>query len=101
MREAISADLRYARPVMSAVIAAAYARPSSESYGQAARHQERAEVRVAEAELAVAPGVALDLGRRIRGVADEDLLGEEHDVDRVLERLDVELAVVAAELHKV
>ena len=28
-----SADLRYARPVMSAVIAAAYARPSSESYG--------------------------------------------------------------------
>src|ERR671922_452339 len=33
MRPAISADLRYARPVISAVIAAAYARPSSESYG--------------------------------------------------------------------
>ena len=32
-RAAICADLRYARPVMSAVIAAAYARPSSESYG--------------------------------------------------------------------
>ena len=31
IREAISADLRYARPVISAVIAAAYARPSSES----------------------------------------------------------------------
>src|SRR5438034_1383153 len=33
MRAAISDDLRYARPVISAVIAAAYARPSSESYG--------------------------------------------------------------------
>src|SRR6266550_604623 len=33
MRRAISADLRYARPVISPVIAAAYARPSSESYG--------------------------------------------------------------------
>ena len=32
IRLAISADLRYARPVMIAVIAAAYARPSSESY---------------------------------------------------------------------
>ncbi len=32
MRAAIAADWRYARPVMSAVIAAAYARPSSESY---------------------------------------------------------------------
>src|SRR3954464_3215825 len=34
MRPAISADLRYARPVISAVIAAAYARPSSESYAR-------------------------------------------------------------------
>src|SRR5919109_704718 len=33
MREAIAADLRYARPVIRAVTAAAYARPSSESYG--------------------------------------------------------------------
>ena len=31
MRLAMSADLRYARPVMIAEIAAAYARPSSES----------------------------------------------------------------------
>ena len=31
IRPAISADLRYARPVIMAVMAAAYARPSSES----------------------------------------------------------------------
>ena len=60
-----------------------------------ARHQERAEVRVAEPELAVRLRVPLDLGRRVRRVADGDLLREEDDVDRVLERLDVELAVLA------
>src|SRR5581483_2188906 len=45
--------------------------------------------------------VALDLGRRIRRVAYEDLLREEDDVDGVLEGVDVELAVLAAELHEV
>src|SRR3712207_9382330 len=53
------------------------------------------------AELAVGLRVPLDLGRRVRRVADEDLLREEHHVDRVLEGLDVELAVLAAELHQV
>jgi hypothetical protein len=33
-RPAMSADLRYARPVMIAEIAAAYARPSCESYAR-------------------------------------------------------------------
>src|SRR5215467_6496377 len=37
MRDAISADFRYARPVISDVIAAAYARPSSESYSPSSR----------------------------------------------------------------
>src|SRR5207249_5676005 len=69
--------------------------------GQAARHQQRAEVRVAEPELAVGLRVPLDLWRRVRGVADGDLLREEDGVDRVLEGLDVELAVLAAELHQV
>ena len=68
---------------------------------EAARHQERAEVRVAEAELAEPLRVPADLGRRVGRVADEDLLREEHDVDGVLEHLDVELAVLAAELHEV
>ncbi len=66
-----------------------------------ARHEQRAEVRVAEPELAERLRVAADLGRRIRRVADRDLLREEDDVDRVLERLDVELAVLTAELHEV
>ena len=68
---------------------------------EAARHQQRAEVRVAEAELAEPLRVPADLGRRVGRVADEDLLREEHHVDRVLEHLDVELAVLAAELHEV
>ncbi len=68
---------------------------------QAARHQERAQVRVTEPELAVVPRVLLDLGRGVGGEPDEDLLGEEDRIRSVLERLDVELAVLAAELHKV
>jgi hypothetical protein len=47
------------------------------------------------------PSVSVDLGRRVARVADEDLLREEHRVDRVLEALDVELAVLAAELEEV
>ena len=69
--------------------------------GEAVRHQQRAEVGVAEAELAEAVGVLGDLLGRVAGEADDDLLGEEDDVDRVLEVLDVEAAVLAAELHQV
>ena len=72
-------------PVMSAVIAPAHARPWSESYGKPARHQQRAEVRVAEPELAERPGVLADLLGRVVGLPDHDLLGGEHDLDRVPE----------------
>jgi len=62
-------------------------------------HQQRAEVRVAEPELAEGLRVRLDLRRRIRGVADGDLLCKEHHVGSVRKGLDVELAVLAAEFH--
>ena len=62
--------------------------------GQAVGHQQRAEVGVADAELAEAPGVLGDLLGRVVGVADEDLLGGEDDLDRGLEALDVERVVV-------
>ena len=67
----------------------------------AVAHQERAEVRVAEAELAERVRVLRDPVRRVARGADDDLLREEHDVDRVLVGLDVEAAVRAAELHQV
>ena len=69
--------------------------------GKAARHQERAEVRVAEPELAHRARVARDLLGRVAREADDDLLGQEDDVDRVLEALDVERAVLAQELQEV
>src|SRR5919201_987711 len=74
--------------------------PRSRTASQA-RRQERSEVRVTEPELAEGLGGALDLRGRVRRVANEDLLREEHHVDRVLERLDVKLAVLAPELHQV
>ena len=58
--------------------------------GQAERHQQGAEVGVAEAELAEAAGRLADRLGRVVGVADEDLLGGEDDLDRGLEALDVE-----------
>ncbi len=69
--------------------------------GQAARHQQRAEVGVAEPELAHLVRVLADLLGRVRRVGDEDLLRREDDVDGVREALDVELAVGAAEAHEV
>ena len=68
---------------------------------KAAGHQECAEVRIAEAELAEGLRVALDLRRRIRGIADKDLLCEEHYVDGVFECLDIELTIFAAEFHQI
>ena len=53
-------------------------------------HQERAEVRVAEAELAERAGVDADLLGRVARRADDDLLREQDDVDRVLEGRHVE-----------
>ena len=63
---------------------------------EAVGHQERAEVRVAQAELAERAGVLADLLGRVARRRDDDLLREEHDVDGVLEALDVEAAVVRA-----
>ena len=65
------------------------------------RHQLGAEVGVAEAELAEARALRADLLGRVARRADDDLLREEDDVDRVLEVVDVEAAVRAAELHQV
>ena len=69
--------------------------------GQAAAHQQRAEVGVAEAERAELVAVLLDLRRRVAGVVDEDLLGGDRQLGRVPIGLDVELAVRVDELHEV
>ena len=69
--------------------------------GQAAAHEQRAEVRVAQAERPELVRVLLDLRRRVRGVVDEDLLGGERQARRVAVVLDIELAVLADELHEV
>src|SRR5947207_899180 len=64
-------------------------------------HQQGAEVGVAEPELAERLGVGSDRLGRVRRVADDDLLGEEDDLDRVLVRLDVESAVLAQEFQQI
>ena len=69
--------------------------------GQAERHQQRAEVGVAEAELAEVAARLGDLRRRVVGPADEDLLGREHDLDGVAEGVDVEVAVGVEVLEQV
>ena len=69
--------------------------------GQAAAHQQRAEVGVAEPERPEAVGVLLDLRRRVARVVDEDLLGRDREPRRVAVGVDVELAVRAHELHEV
>ena len=61
--------------------------------GHAVGHEVGAEVRVAEAELAEGARVDADLLGRVARRPDEDLLREEHDVDRVLVGVDVEGAV--------
>ncbi len=67
----------------------------------AVRHQISAEVGVAQPQLPESAGVVADLLGRIARRRHDDLLREEHDVDRVLERLDVERAVRPPELHEV
>src|SRR6202049_4701883 len=68
---------------------------------EAHRHQERAEVGVAETQGAKRLRVLADRGSGVRGVGDDDLLAGEADVDRVPVPLDVELAVFRLELHQV
>ncbi len=86
MRAARRAEVAYAWPVISAVIAPAHGPTLVGVVGQAERHEQRAEVGVAEPELAEAPGGLADLLGRVVGVADEDLLGDEDDLDGGAER---------------
>ena len=69
--------------------------------GQAARHQQRAEVGVAEAERTERVAVLGDRRRRIARVVDEDLLRRDHHAAGRAIRIDVELAVVLDERHQV
>ena len=68
---------------------------------ETALHEQRAEVRVADAELAVAPRVRRDRRRRIVREADQDLLRGEHDVDGAGEPRHIELSVRVHETHEV
>ena len=68
---------------------------------QAARHQQRAEVRVAEAERTIGVAVLPDRLGRIARVVDDDLLRGDERANRRLVGHDVELAVVLHELHQV
>ena len=54
--------------------------------GEAAVHQQRAEVGVAQAERPEAVAVLLDLRRRVAGVVDQDLLRRDRDLGREQER---------------
>ena len=69
--------------------------------GEAAAHQQRAEVGVAEPERAELVRVLLDPRRRVGRVVDEDLLGGEGDLGREAVGVRVELAVRVDELHQV
>ena len=69
--------------------------------GQAGRHDQAAEVRIAQPQRPEAMAIGGDLLRRIAGVVDQDFLGDKHHPARRLEPLGVERAVVAAELHQV
>ena len=69
--------------------------------GQALGHQQRAQVGVADAELAEGPRRLGDLLRRVVGVADDDLHAGEDDRHRRLEAVDVELVVPVEEREQV
>ena len=69
--------------------------------GQAQGHEERAQVGVAQPQLAeLARRLGDPLGRVV-GVADQDLLGGEHHLDGLLEPLDVESRVLTHEGEQV
>ena len=69
--------------------------------GQAARHQQRAEVGVAQAERTVGVAVLANRLARVARVVDDDLHRREHRPDRRLVGHRVELAVGLDELHQV
>src|SRR5690606_23253263 len=62
--------------------------------GQAQRHERRAEVGVADADVAGSAGLGGDLVGRVLGSPDQDVLRGHDHADGVLEGLDVELAVI-------
>ena len=69
--------------------------------GQAAVHEQHAQVRVAEAERPVVVAVLVDGQRRVARVVDQDLLRGDHGAAGGAEGLGVELAVRLHELHEV
>ena len=69
--------------------------------GQALRHEQRAQVGVADAELAEGARRLPDPLGRVVGVADDDLLPGEHDRHPCLEALHVELVVLVEERQQV
>ena len=83
-RSAISALVRYAWPVISAVMAPAQARPPSESYGRPRAISGRPGSR-SRARAGGSPSRSGRSSPSVARVADDDLLRREHDLDRVLE----------------
>ena len=69
--------------------------------GQAARHQQGAEVGVADPQRPELVRILLDPLRRIAGVADDHLHAGDHHLAGVLEALDVEPLVGVEEAHQV
>jgi hypothetical protein len=69
--------------------------------GLAERHQQRPQVGVPQPELPEVLGVLGDPLGRVRGVPDDDLLGQEDDLDGVPERGHVELAIIAEKLEQI
>ena len=69
--------------------------------GDSPRHEERAQVRVAQTERPVVMAVPLDRRRGIGRVIDDDFLGQDHGLDAVLVSVGVEALVRAQEFHEV
>ena len=69
--------------------------------GNAHRHQQRAQIRVAQAQRPEIVRILGDLLGRIRRVVDDDFLRQRHRVHGVPIRFHVELPVGAHELHQV
>ena len=69
--------------------------------GHPERHQQRAQVCVAESKFAIRAGVPGDLVGRVRGIIDDNVLRRDHYVHRVAECAHVELAAIIDELHQV
>ena len=68
---------------------------------QAEAHQQRAQVRVANSEFAKRVRIGGNLRRRIRRVVDENILREDHDIDRAPKSLRIKTIVVAEKLEQV